>query len=117
MDTELSVEERNLLSVAYKNAIGSRRTSWRIVSLIEQKKDQKDHETQIKEYRQNIEKELYGVCHDILDLLSTALIPRCKPDNSEALVFYSKMYVLSWLERVTIVRSPNLVIGSLDTLI
>ena len=36
---ELSVEERNLLSVAYKNVIGSRRASWRVISSIEQKSD------------------------------------------------------------------------------
>ena len=34
---ELSVEERNILSVAYKNAVGSRRASWRIISSVEQK--------------------------------------------------------------------------------
>ena len=34
---ELTVEERNLLSVAYKNVIGSRRASWRVISSIEQK--------------------------------------------------------------------------------
>ncbi len=27
-DVELTVEERNLLSVAYKNVIGARRASW-----------------------------------------------------------------------------------------
>ena len=40
MPQELSVEERNLLSVAYKNVIGSRRATWRVFSSIEQKADQ-----------------------------------------------------------------------------
>ena len=37
VDSELTVEERNLLSVGYKNVIGARRASWRIMSSIEQK--------------------------------------------------------------------------------
>merc|ERR1711991_517303 len=47
LKVELTVEERNLLSVAYKNVTGSRRASWRIVSSIEQKEENKgnaDHE-------------------------------------------------------------------------
>ena len=40
-DIELSVEERNLLSVAYSNLIGSRRTAWRAISSIEQKEESK----------------------------------------------------------------------------
>ncbi|KAL9412490.1 hypothetical protein AB3S75_046004 [Citrus x aurantiifolia] len=36
---ELTVKERNLLYVAYKNVIGARRASWRIVSSIEQKEE------------------------------------------------------------------------------
>lgn len=40
-DNELTVEERNLLSVAYKNVIGARRASWRIISSIEQKEETK----------------------------------------------------------------------------
>ena len=41
LDVELTVEERNLLSVAYKNVIGARRASWRIISSIEQKEQNK----------------------------------------------------------------------------
>ena len=41
LDVELTVEERNLLSVAYKNVIGARRASWRIISSIEQKEESK----------------------------------------------------------------------------
>jgi len=55
LDVELTVEERNLLSVAYKNVIGARRASWRIISSIEQKEESKSGEsaklTLIKQYR------------------------------------------------------------------
>jgi 14-3-3 protein epsilon len=89
---DLSVEERNLLSVAYKNVIGARRASWRIVSSIEQKEESKGHDaqvTKIKEYRNKIEQELYEVCADILALLTDFLIPNAS--DGEAKVFYHKM--------------------------
>lgn len=35
LDQELTIDERNLLSVAYKNTVGSRRTAWRAISAIE----------------------------------------------------------------------------------
>lgn len=66
-DIELSNEERNLLSVAYKNVVGARRSSWRVVSSIEQKTEGSDKKQQmVKEYREKIEKELKEICNDVL---------------------------------------------------
>ncbi|KAG0056187.1 14-3-3 protein [Gryganskiella cystojenkinii] len=91
-DQELTVEERNLLSVAYKNVIGARRASWRIVSSIEQKEESKgasEHVVLIKTYRSEIEKELAKICNDILDVLEKHLIPAAVQGESK--VFYHKM--------------------------
>ena len=89
---ELTVEERNLLSVAYKNVIGARRASWRIISSIEQKEESRgneDHVTIIKEYRGKIEAELSKICDGILNLLDSHLIPSAS--SAESKVFYLKM--------------------------
>lgn len=91
---ELSVDERNLLSVAYKNVVGTRRASWRIISSIEQKEESKGSEKHvaiIREYRQKIENELEKVCQDVLEVLDESLIPHASTGESK--VFYHKMYV------------------------
>uniref|UniRef100_UPI003AB0E9F6 tyrosine 3-monooxygenase/tryptophan 5-monooxygenase activation protein, epsilon polypeptide 1 isoform X1 n=1 Tax=Centroberyx gerrardi TaxID=166262 RepID=UPI003AB0E9F6 len=92
MDVELTVEERNLLSVAYKNVIGARRASWRIISSIEQREENKGGEEKLKmirEYRQTVENELKSICNDILDVLDKHLIPSA--GTGESKVFYYKM--------------------------
>ncbi|XP_058117569.1 14-3-3 protein epsilon isoform X2 [Anopheles ziemanni] len=89
MDVELTVEERNLLSVAYKNVIGARRASWRIISSIEQKEENKEKLEMIKNYRSQVEKELRDICSDILEVLDKHLIPCATTGESK--VFYYKM--------------------------
>jgi 14-3-3 protein epsilon len=81
-----------LLSVAYKNVVGTRRASWRIISSIEQKEETKNNEkhvAKIREYRQKIEAELEQVCGDVLNVLDESLIP--KAESGESKVFYHKM--------------------------
>jgi len=88
--TELTNEERNLLSVAYKNVVGARRSSWRVISSIETKADQDDNKSKMcEEYRKTVEKELTEVCQDVLNLLESFLIPNST--NNESKVFYLKM--------------------------
>lgn len=100
---ELTVEERNLLSVAYKNTVGSRRASWRIISSVELKEAQRamanadnaDNKLTTLcnaitcEYRQKIEKELKDICEEILYLLDKFLINNALTPESS--VFYYKM--------------------------
>merc|ERR1719333_725712 len=92
MTVELSVEERNLLSVAYKNAVGSRRAAWRIITSVEQKEKTKGNEENAKwakEYCTKVEGELQKICDTILTLLDKGLIP--KSSTGESKVFYQKM--------------------------
>jgi len=83
---ELTVEERNLLSVAYKNVIGSRRAAWRTLNngLEEGKFDEL-----VNAYRTTVEAELSDVCLDVLELLENYLVKQQK--ENEAKVFYLKM--------------------------
>ncbi|XP_042455681.1 14-3-3 protein 9-like [Zingiber officinale] len=92
LGVDLTVEERNLLSVGYKNVVGARRASWRILSSIEQKEEAKgneNHVRNIKEYRQKVESELFNICTDIIALLDEHLIPSASAGESS--VFYHKM--------------------------
>jgi len=96
----LSTEERNLLSVAYKNVIGQKRAAWRILSTIRSKEEEKsgkgeaDKKNLCDEYIGEVEKELRATCKDVLEVLSV-LIEKVPAEectaNIEATVFYEKM--------------------------
>ncbi|XP_063511538.1 14-3-3 protein epsilon-like isoform X2 [Pongo pygmaeus] len=92
MDVELTAEERNFLSVTYKNVIGATRASWRIISSLEQKEGNKggeDKQKMIGKYQQMVETELKFICGDILDALDKHLIPAATTGKSK--VFYYEM--------------------------
>ena len=94
LNVELTVEERNLLSVGYKNVIGARRASWRILSSIEQKEESKGNEQnvqRIQDYRKKVEAELTNICNDVLAVIDGHLLP--SSSSGEFAVFYHKMYV------------------------
>nr|BBE49458.1 14-3-3 protein isoform gamma-2 [Ciona robusta] len=101
---KLSVEERNLLSVAYKNVVGARRSSWRVISSIEQKGDTDRKKEMAGTYKKKIDAELKEICQDVLELLDEFLItkdpvedPSVDKDSKEykegkeSEVFYLKM--------------------------
>jgi len=105
-DELLTTDERNLLSVAYKNVVGSRRASWRVISSIETKQHSDERKKELAtEYRQKIEAELNTICNEVLDLLDKYLIKNSEsekakdppadqqtsPKGLESLVFYLKM--------------------------
>lgn len=103
----LEQEERNLLSVAYKNVVGARRSSWRVISSIETKKIDADDSTKkhelVNEYKKKVEAELENICKEVLELLSKYLIPKATEEAKsatdageaeklvESKVFYLKM--------------------------
>ena len=89
---DLSVEERNILSVAYKNLVGVRRTSWRVLNSIEQKEERRGNlpnKSAAQTYKAEIETELSRYCNDILNVIDRELLP--KASSSESRVFYHKM--------------------------
>jgi len=95
-DGDLTKEQRNLLSVAYKNIVGGKRSSWRVITSIEGKQEGPDKQL-ASDYRLKIEAELKEVCEEVLELLDKFLINKCQSEKRETeeqhelIVFYCKM--------------------------
>ena len=89
---ELSVDQRNLLSVGYKNVVGIRRTAWRTMNNLESKEESRGHSHQvqvIKSYKNKIEDEMNAICNEILELIDK--IVNTKENSDESKVFFLKM--------------------------
>jgi len=89
---DMSLEERNLLSVAYKNVVGARRASLRVIGSIEAKEKEKgsNKEAIVSAYKSKVEGELDNICQDILVLLKDTLLKKLGL-SAESEVFYKKM--------------------------
>jgi len=97
---DLTVEERNLLSVSYKNVIGARRASWRTLNACAEEEESKTHHPGLIDvYKQQVASELDGICKEVLHLLEGILIKNStgklsttpEDGDTESSVFYLKM--------------------------
>ncbi|CAH1271211.1 YWHAZ [Branchiostoma lanceolatum] len=94
---KLSLEERNLLSAAYKNVVGSRRAAWRVVTALDQKKAEQEVDVSdsgrqaAKWLREKMVTDLKEFCGDVLTLIDKFLLPTAENQEAEAEVFYHKM--------------------------
>lgn len=88
---DLNNEERTLLSVAYKQAVGERRNAWRILGSYEEKQKSRgsEHLALISEYKKRIETELHNLCLELIKLIDDKLLKGGAVDEVE--VFYLKM--------------------------
>ena len=90
--SELLVEEWNLLSLVYKNAVGNRRAAWRVITSVEQKETSKGAEQLVsnaREYVEKVEGELQKIRDCILALMDKKLVPSASTDETK--VSYYKM--------------------------
>ena len=90
--TELSSDERNIVSVAFKNVVGTRRNAWRVCNSIAKKEAQRgneEHKSQALAYKDRVETELRTYCEDILRLIDSHLLVNAT--SNEGKIFLTKM--------------------------
>ena len=88
-DTDFTTEERNLLSVGFKNLIAANRTAIRTIGAIEQNPKYQKFQSALQSYKKKIEGELYGQCFSIVALVKDKCIKLAASSESKA--FFHKM--------------------------
>ena len=86
---DFTTEERNLLSVGFKNQIGSKRTAIRTISAIEQNPKYSKFNDGLTKYKSKIEDELYTQCTDIVKIVESQCMQVASTDETKA--FFYKM--------------------------
>jgi len=91
-DKDLTSDERNLLSIAYKNSISGGRIAVRTILAYEAKEKKEENSTYlpyITEYKKQVEDELTKICQGVIKTIDDQLLKKAEDD--EAKVFYYKM--------------------------
>jgi 14-3-3 protein epsilon len=86
---DVSSDERNLLSVAFKNLISSKRAACRTIAAIEQNPKYSKYSDALASYKQSIEGKLTGDCQRIIDMINTKVL--AKNCDGEPKAFFVKM--------------------------
>lgn len=90
---DLDFEERNILSVAYKNSVGMRRIAWRAANKAKGMRKYSKYSDQIHEYLSRLEEECVDLCKDMLNLIQKHLLPKVKKysQDPESEVYFLKL--------------------------
>ena len=82
-------DERNLLSVAFKNLISSKRAACRTISAIEQNPKYSKFNAALLDYKNKIESQLTSDCQKIIDIINNRVLAGECADEAKA--FFVKM--------------------------
>jgi len=85
----LSADERNLLSVAFKSLISSKRAAWRTITAIEQNPKYSKYGDSLASYKKKIEQQLYADCEKIIEIVRSKVLT--KQNEPEPKAFFVKM--------------------------
>ena len=86
---DVSSDERNLLSVAFKNLISSKRAACRTIAAIEQNPKYSKYTEALASYKAGIEQKLIGDCQRIIDMIKNKVLDKACAEEAQA--FFVKM--------------------------
>ena len=87
---EMSANERNLISVACKSLVSSKRVAWRTVISVMMNNKYADYMESMKDYKIRLENDLYKECMMIIQIIDTNVLKK-KGSSDEAKVFFMKL--------------------------
>ena len=90
----LDAFERSIFSIAYRNVVGLKRTSWRALASLEHTEATnvgiRDQKTEmVRNYREKIEKEIQLSCKHVIDVITEKILPTLSDPESK--VFFHKL--------------------------